>query len=95
MAKLRPRLDANQKAIINGLRKAGVSIQSMAGIGCGCADILAGSNGHNYIFEIKNPNQPPSKQRLTEMEQKWHVQWRGRVHIITGLNDALKIMGLV
>ena len=93
--KHRPRLDSNQPAIVAGLRKAGCSVQSLASIGKGCPDILAGSQSQNYLFEIKDPSKPRSKQKLTDDEQMWHIGWLGEVRVIHTLDEALRIMGLI
>jgi hypothetical protein len=83
------KLDANQVAIIRDLRKMGLSVLSLADHGEGCPDILVGSAGENFLFEIKNPCLPPSKRRLTEQEQVFHDLWRGQVRIVETLEDVM------
>ena len=86
------RTDDNQQAIVDALRKAGASVQSLAAIGKGCPDLLVGCRGKNVLMEIKNENRPPSKQRLTTDEKVWHDSWRGSVAIVKNVNDALQAM---
>ncbi len=89
------RVDTNQPDIVAELRQCGVTVQHLHMAGQGCPDILAGHNGKNYVFEIKDPGKSPSRRRLTEDEEKWHAEWGGQVHIILTTEDALKIMGFI
>lgn len=87
------RLDDNQQDIVKALRKCCVSVQSLASVGKGCPDILVGFRGRNWLFEIKNPEQVPSKQRLTKDEELWHFGWRGRVHVVTSFGEIRDMIG--
>lgn len=88
------RIDGNHKEIVKSLREAGASVQSLADLGSGVPDILVGLRGRNYIFEIKDWRQPPSKRKLTPDEKKWHQLWSGQVNVIETAAEALKIIGL-
>ena len=35
---------------------SGVKVNSLAGVGCGCPDLLIGARGLSYLVEVKNPN---------------------------------------
>jgi hypothetical protein len=84
--------DANQIAIVNALRKAGASVQSLAPVGKGCPDLLVGYLGINYLMEVKDGNKVPSAQKLTIDQEHWHSVWTGAVHIVKSENEALKIL---
>lgn len=86
------RVDDNQKDIVKDLIAVGASVQSLANIGKGCVDLLVGFRKKNYLFEVKNPNQPPSKRELTDDEKEWHSSWRGDAHVILTSQDAINIM---
>jgi hypothetical protein len=86
------RIDANQPAIVADLRKAGCTVQILSAVGHGCPDILVGYHLRNYLFEIKDPAQPPSKQKLTPDEQLFKETWRGQTNVITTAQDALYLM---
>lgn len=86
------RVDDNHKSIVDGLRAIGYTVESLAPLGKGRPDILCGKGNRNWLFEIKNPLMPPSKQRLTEAEEEWHDTWRGQVSVIRSLDDALAVM---
>jgi hypothetical protein len=57
-------------------------------VGHGFVDIVVGYAGANALVEIKDPEQPPSKRRLTEDEQKWHEEWKGTAKIIETFEDV-------
>ena len=87
------RIDSNQPALVAALRQIpGVSVAVTSQLGKGFPDIVVGYRGRNYIFEIKDPEQPPSKRRLTSDEQKWHDRWCGQVDVVTCLGDCLHYM---
>ena len=89
----RGRTDANQAEIVHYLRKrCGCTVQSLAEIGHGCPDILVGVRGSNLAFEIKDPQQPPSKRQLTYEEQLWHENWNGQIDTVTSLEEILEIV---
>ena len=89
------RVDVNQAQIVRGLRQCGVTVQHLHTVGQGCPDIMCGWHNRNYVFEIKDPDKPPSRRRLTEDEEKWHEEWGGQVDIILTTEDALKVMGIL
>jgi len=96
------RTDANQKAIVSALRKAGYSVQSIHTVGQGAPDVIVGGPipcphcgaafPQNRLIEIKNNSLPPSRRYLTPDEQAWHKNWRGQVHIVESADDALSII---
>lgn len=88
------RVDANQKEIVAGLRKCGVTVTPTHMVGDGFVDIVCGWQGRNYLFEIKDGGKPPSARVLTSAEADWHVSWRGEAHIIKTLDEALEVLSL-
>ena len=86
------KIDDNQKAIVNVLRQIGASVQSLAATGKGCPDLLVGYQGINYLMEIKDGDKMLSKQKLTIDQEHWHTLWRGSVHIVKSVDEALKIL---
>ena len=53
-------------------------------------DIVVGYNGINYLFEIKNPDYPPSARKLTPDEKIFHDEWCGQADIILYTKDILE-----
>ncbi len=78
------RVDANQADIVKALRQVGASVQSLADIGKGCADILVGFHGRNWLMEIKMPGC-----HLTPDEKEWHAGWQGAVVVVRSVEEAL------
>lgn len=92
------KVDANQSLIVRDLRKAGAFVQSLADIGKGCPDLLVLFRGDAYVMEVKDGNQPPSKQKLTPQEKEWHkaaLDARYHVYIVKTSLEALQIIGAV
>lgn len=90
----RPRLDGNHNQIVKALRQAGCFVQSLASIGAGCPDLLVVRCGKIYLIEIKDPKQPPSKQRLTADESDWISKCKCTVHIVRTIQEALDAVSL-
>ena len=84
--------DANHSQVVNALRQIGASVQSLATTGKGCPDLLVGYHGINYLMEVKDGDKVLSKQKLTIDQEHWHSLWRGSVHIVKSVNEALKIL---
>ena len=79
------RNDAAHAEICDALRSLGFSVQSLAGVGGGVPDVLAGMAGRNFLLEIKT-----DKAKLNETQTAWHDSWRGQVAVIRGVDDAIK-----
>ena len=88
------KVDGNQNAIVSDLRKLGCSVAITSALGKGFPDIVVGLRGRNYLFEIKDPAQPPSKQRLTPDERDFAGDWFGQYSVITSVEDVFKSIAL-
>lgn len=88
------KIDANQPLIVATLRKAGATVKSLASLGDGAPDLLVGFRQKNWIVEVKDPSQPPSKRRLTIDEKAFHLSWQGQVCVIETPEEALGLIGL-
>jgi hypothetical protein len=86
------RRDANQSVIVTALRDAGASVTILAGVGCGCPDLLVGFRDRNYLLEVKNP--AGRGDQLTAAETAWILGWRGQVGIIHNISEALAVLEL-
>jgi hypothetical protein len=87
---LRARVDANQPEVVKLYRRLGASVQHLHTVGRGCPDLLIGYCGANGLAEVKDPEKPPSKRRLTDDEGKWHRDWLGNVSIIETQDDVIE-----
>lgn len=86
------RLDDNHPEIVSVLRQMGCSVQSLAAIGSGCPDLLIARCGKMALAEVKDGKKPPSGRRLTMDEELWHFRWKAPVHILSSVDDALKLV---
>ncbi len=92
---MKGRTDANQSRIVKELRQLGYGVHSTADIGDGFPDIVVCARGRNFLFEVKDWRQPPSKRRLTPKEKQWHMVWKasgGQVCVVETTEDALNAM---
>jgi len=83
------RIDANQPNIIKALRNAGASVQPLHTVGGGVPDLLVGWRDRNILIEVKDGDKPPSARQLTPDQDVWHKNWRGRVYVVTSVDEAL------
>lgn len=84
------KVDANQKQIVAGLRKAGCSVLILSQVGKGCPDIAVGFGGFTILMEIKDGSRPPSERRLTDDEQKFFSKWKGSAVVVKSLDEAIE-----
>ena len=87
------KVDGNQKEIIDGLRDVGATVFPLYHVGGGLTDLLVGYREKNFLLEIKNPNQPPSKRKLTKDQIEFHEKWRGQKTIVETIREALIAIG--
>lgn len=92
------KVDANQTEIVSALRQVGAYVQSLASIGKGCPDLLVGYDETWFVLEVKDGNQPPSKQRLTPDELEWAEKANQRgliVYTVNSVERALRVIGAI
>jgi len=81
----RAKVDANQKQIVNALRKCGYSVLHLHTLGKGAPDIVVGVSGMNYLFEIKSVvGRSYLKDLIIEVTDKGFTVWT---------HDKVKIKG--
>jgi hypothetical protein len=84
------RRDDNHREIVLALRDIpGLSVADTANLGDGFPDLVIGYRGVNLLVEIKDGSKVPSKQKLTESEQKFHNGWNGQVCVALTVDDVL------
>jgi Holliday junction resolvase len=90
------KIDANHEQVVQALRAAGATVQSLAGVGKGVPDLLVGFQGKTLLMEVKDGRKVPSARRLTENQLKWHGAWRGgALAIVDGVDSALRVLGVL
>lgn len=89
------RVDANQGRIVMALRSVGATVQSLAMVGDGVPDLLVGFRGKTLLMECKDGSKPPSQQRLTDDQAKWHGHWQGgTLKVVRSPEEALYWIGV-
>ena len=84
------KVDSNHGEVVDALRAAGASVQSLAAIGKGCPDLLVGYRGMWLLFEVKDGTRSPSRRKLTPDQEEWiKASMGGSVWLITSVPEAL------
>lgn len=88
------RTDDNHSAIVGVLRAYGIRVLSLAGVGQGCPDLLVYNprTTELLLLECKDGNKPPSKRKLTPMQEIFREQWP--VAVVKDENEALEAVGI-
>jgi len=86
------RTDANQTDIVDEFRAWGASVLPLHAVGKGCPDLLIGTPRGSLLVEVKDGSKPPSARKLTPDQVEFHAAWRGRIEIVTRLEDVTWIM---
>lgn len=102
MARTRGKVDGNHADVVKALRESGISAVSLACVGKGFPDVVAGYRGANFLLEIKDGSLAPSARQLTQLEKDFHATWSGHVCIVESpegavfnVIEAAKALGLV
>lgn len=82
----RPKVDLNQKDIVNDLRKLGFTVLLLNRVKNGCPDILIGKGEINFLVEIKTTK----KDKLTEDEFKFFETWKGQKCVATTTEEVVE-----
>jgi hypothetical protein len=83
-------VDVNQQMIVEALRAAGATVAHTHMVGSGFPDIVVGKGGNTYLMEIK---QPKKRDRLTDDERRFMVDWQGHTCVVTTPEEALIVIG--
>ena len=90
------KIDANHNEVVSALRKAGATVQSLAGVGAGVPDLLVGFRNKTALIEVKDGAKPPSARKLTPDQLKWHREWSGgTLAVVDSPEAALRVLGLM
>tara|TARA_R110000824_G_scaffold32908_1_gene106078 strand:- start:9599 stop:9889 length:291 start_codon:yes stop_codon:yes gene_type:complete len=84
--------DANAKSIDRVLVELGASIAKTDGVGGGFPDRVIGFNGKNFLIEYKDGAKSPSRQRLNDLQKRWHEKWQGQVATVRNPKEALEVV---
>lgn len=82
------KVDANQAAIVQALRKAGAEVTHLHTLGRGVADILVSFRQRWLVMELKRD----AKAKLTEDEAVWIGRQRAPVYVVTSPLEAIRFL---
>ncbi len=89
--------DANEPSIVEGLREDGNLVQTLFQ-GDGVPDLLVATKIKRtlVLFEVKDPDKPPSRRKLTPEQVKWHKVWgTSLLFVIETLEEAREIIAKI
>ena len=90
------KVDANHVSVVKALRKAGATVQSLAGVGKGVPDLLVGIRGRTALMEVKDGAKVPSARQLTPDQLVWHGAWQGgTLAVVDGPEAALRVLAVM
>jgi hypothetical protein len=84
--------DGNHDEVVEALEKHGAEIQSLAGVGYGCPDIVLSYEGVTALVEIKDGSKPPSGRKLTDKEKEFVSRWKAPVYIVNSPGEAIELL---
>ncbi|MBI1939159.1 MAG: hypothetical protein HYS25_13705 [Ignavibacteriales bacterium] len=85
------RADLNQSQIVNALRTVGATVHITNQVGQGFPDLVVGIFGKNFLIEVKNKN---TRGRLTAEQEVFIDKWKGKIHIVNTVDEALRVVGV-
>jgi hypothetical protein len=86
------KVDRNHNEVVDAFRAIGCSVQSLAAQGNGCPDLLVHCPLPGYLLvEVKDGQLPPSARKLTPDQERWHAAWRGPVHVVKSVDEAIAL----
>ncbi len=84
------RVDANDGEITKALEGVGADVLSLTSLGDGAPDKLVHFRGILYLAELKTRTG-----KLTPAQVKFINRWRGQVHVLRSVDDALRMIGVM
>jgi len=81
-------VDANQLEIVKALERIGCDVCEIGWP----LDLLVGYRQRNWLLEVKDPAQVPSKRKLTPDEQTFFDTWRGQKAKVETIDEALAVV---
>lgn len=89
------KVDSNQKDIVAALRKCGAKVYVSSSFGKGFPDLVVGYQGRFVLLEVKDGDKPPSAQKLTKDQEKFHAEWTGLpLYVVASIAEAFRAVGI-
>jgi hypothetical protein len=84
------KVDANQSAIVEAVRKVGAEVQDLSAVGGGFPDLIVLFRGRLFLFEVKVVGG-----KLTPKQIEFIKRWGEVVNIVRSPEDALAAIGAI
>jgi len=88
--KLKAKVDRNQAEIVEFLRSKGATVFCSHQIGKGFPDLVVGYKGKNFLIEVKN-----TKGKLTPKEKEFLSFWKGKIHVVSSIEETEKLLASI
>lgn len=79
--------DANEKAIVDALRRAGATIVRLSVPDA--PDLLVGYRGRNWLLEVKT-----ARGRTKVGQLAWAMGWNGHTAVARTVDEAFNVIGI-
>jgi hypothetical protein len=90
--RVRARTDANHVEIGLWLRRYFPAVEDTRQFGGGMSDYLVRTaKGELLLIEVKDGTKPPSRRRLTDVQQKWRAKFGASYRVVTCVDDVFKL----
>lgn len=91
------RTDDTQREIVGAFRDLRCSVADCSGLGRGFPDLVLGLRDihgclHNLLVEVKDGSKSPSRRKLTPAQVDFHAEWRGNIHIVASVAEAVALV---
>jgi len=90
MSRRAARTDGNHAGLVKELRAIGANVFDASGFGEGFPDLVVAYQRVNYLVEVKDPDKPPSKRKLTPAQKKFFAAWAGPRFVVETLEGFLE-----
>lgn len=78
-------MDLTHAEVINGLLQVGMTAKSIASVGGGVPDVIAGWRGVTVLLEVKSGNN-----KLNAQEEEFAAKWAGSYAVVYNAEEAIK-----
>lgn len=79
------KVDENQPAIVEALRKAGVWVLHLHAVGKGCPDLLIWAKNRYALMEVKVPGE-----KINKEQTEFIATSPGEIHVVHSVEEALQ-----
>ena len=79
------KVDGNQPAIVEALRRVGAAVIHLHQVGGGCPDLLVHGRNRTFLLEVKQPGE-----KINKLQAEFIATWPGEIHVVRTTEEAIK-----